>query len=156
MVVVTTPTGRIGSQVLEALLAANETVRVIVRDENKLPADVREKVESVRGSHRDAATVKKAFKGSDAVFWLVPPDPQAQSAEAAYVDFSRPAYDAFRAEGVKRVVGVSSLGRGKPPIQAPRTHSAFHPRCTNETLSVAVRVPNPDCLPLAVFLSSEA
>lgn len=66
----------------------------------------------MQGSHGDAAVVKQAFKGADAVFWLVPPDPQAQSVEAAYVDFSRPACDAFRSAGLKHVVGVSSLGRG--------------------------------------------
>jgi uncharacterized protein YbjT (DUF2867 family) len=32
--------------------------------------------------------------------------------EAAYVDFTRPACDAIKSEGVKRVVGVSALGRG--------------------------------------------
>jgi uncharacterized protein YbjT (DUF2867 family) len=48
------------------------------------------------------------------VFWLVPPDPHAESVEAAYVDFSRPACAAFKSQGVKRVVGVSALGRGTP------------------------------------------
>jgi len=114
MIVVTAPTGQIGSQVVKNLLAANEAVRVIVRDPARLPAGVREKVETVQGSHGDAAVVKQAFRGADAVFWLPPPDPKAKSVEAAYVDFSRPACDAFRIEGVKHVVGVSSLGRGKP------------------------------------------
>ncbi len=34
--------------------------------------------------------------------------------ETAYTDFSRPACDAFRSQGVGRVVGVSALGRGWP------------------------------------------
>jgi uncharacterized protein YbjT (DUF2867 family) len=46
------------------------------------------------------------------VFWLVPPDRHAESVEAAYVDFTRPACDAFKNQGVSRVVGVSALGRG--------------------------------------------
>ena len=113
MIVVTTPTGKIGSQLVKYLLAADETVRVIARDLAKLPADILERVETVEGSHGDAAVVKQAFRGADAVFWLVPPEPQASSVEAAYVDFSRPACDAFRSEGVGHVVGVSSLGRSK-------------------------------------------
>ena len=113
MIVVTTPTGQIGSQLVRSLLAANEAVRVIVRDPAKLSADIREKVELVQGSHGDAAVTKQAFRGADAVFWLAPPDPKAKSVEAAYVDFSRAACNAFRSEGVKHVVGVSSLGRGK-------------------------------------------
>jgi uncharacterized protein YbjT (DUF2867 family) len=32
--------------------------------------------------------------------------------EAAYVDFTRPACEAFKAHGVERVVGISALGRG--------------------------------------------
>ena len=38
MIVVTTPTGHIGAKLLEELLDAGETVRVIVRDPAKLPA----------------------------------------------------------------------------------------------------------------------
>jgi len=44
----------------------------------------------------------------------VPGDPRAPSAEAAYVDFARPACKAFKAHGVKQVVGISALGRGWP------------------------------------------
>ena len=114
MIVITTPTGQIGSQLVKHLLTADETVRVIARDPAKLPADVREKVEVVQGSHGDAAVLAAAFQGADAVFWLVPPDPQAPSVLAAYVDFSRPAVEAFRRAGITHVVGVSSLGRGRP------------------------------------------
>ena len=55
----------------------------------------------------------KAFAGADAVFWLTPPDPRADSVDAAYVGFTRPAAETFKAQ-VKRVVGVSALGRGTP------------------------------------------
>ena len=68
----------------------------------------------IEGSHGDPAVVDKAFDGADAVFWLTPPDPRAESVEAAYVGFTRPAAEAFRKHGVKRVVGVSALGRGTP------------------------------------------
>jgi uncharacterized protein YbjT (DUF2867 family) len=114
MIVVTTPTGTIGQQVLELLFTRGEKVRVIARDPARLTARARERVEVVQGSHGDSAVVGQAFKGADEVFWLVPPDPKAKSVEAAYVDFTRPACEAFRNEGVKRVVGVSALGRGWP------------------------------------------
>ena len=67
---------------------------------------------SCQGSHGDINVVDQAFAGADAVFWLVPPDPHADSVEAAYVDFTRPACDAFKRHGVQRVVGISALGRG--------------------------------------------
>lgn len=112
MIVVTTPTGAIGRQVLEKILDESEPVRVIVRDPSRLPAGTRERVEVVEGSHGDPQGVDRAFDGADAVFWLVPPNPHAESLEAAYVEFSRPACEAIRRRGVARVVGVSALGRG--------------------------------------------
>jgi uncharacterized protein YbjT (DUF2867 family) len=118
MIVITTPTGTIGHQVLENLLASGEHLRLVVRDPADVPADTRQLVEVVAGSHGDPAVVDQAFDGADAVFWLIPPDPRAESVEAAYVGFARPAAAAFRKHGVKRVVGVSALGRGTP--WAPR------------------------------------
>ena len=114
MIVVTTPTGTIGRQVLETILDSGEPVRVIARDASRLTAQIRERVEVVQGSHGDGEVVNRAFAGADAVFWLVPADPRAESVEAAYVDFSRPACAAFQTQGVKRVVGISALGRGVP------------------------------------------
>ena len=112
MIVITAPTGLIGHQVLSNVLGSGEPVRVIVRDPSRLPAEARERVELVRGSHGDIGVVDRAFAGADAVFWLVPPDPHADSVDAAYVDFTRPACDAFKRHEVRRVVGISALGRG--------------------------------------------
>jgi uncharacterized protein YbjT (DUF2867 family) len=112
MIVVTAPTGAIGHQVLQNVLEGQERVRVIARDLSRLPEHLRERVEIVHGSHGDIDVVNKAFAGADTVFWLVPPNPQAKSVEAAYVDFTQPACEAFRSQRVKRVVGISALGRG--------------------------------------------
>jgi uncharacterized protein YbjT (DUF2867 family) len=112
MIVVTAPTSSIGRLVVDYLLADGETVRVIARDPSRLAAHVRDRVDVVQGSHGDADVVNKAFAGADAVFWLPPPDPRAASVEAAYLDFTRPACAAFKSAGVKRVVGISALGRG--------------------------------------------
>ena len=114
MIVITAPTSNIGSQVLENVLGSGEPIRVIARDPSRLPAPVRERVEIVQGSHSDAAVVNEAFAGADAVFWLVPSDPRAESPEASYVDFARPGCAAFQSQKVKRVVGISALGRGWP------------------------------------------
>jgi uncharacterized protein YbjT (DUF2867 family) len=112
MIVVTTPTGHIGQQVIPHLLEAGEPVRVIVRDPDRLPPHVREQVEVVQGSHGDIEVVTKAFAGADAVFWVVPPNPQARTLDALYLDFTRPACEALVSQGVGHVVGVSALGRG--------------------------------------------
>lgn len=126
MIVITAPTSRIGSQVVTAVLDAPEQItthalepiRLIARDPSRIPERIPERVrdhdrvEIIEGSHADPDVIEKAFKGADAVFWLVPADPRAASAEEAYAGFSRPAIDAFTRHGVQRVVGISALGRG--------------------------------------------
>jgi len=114
MIVVTTPTGRIGHQVLDLLLARGAEVRVIVRDPARLPAAVRDRVDVVPGSHDDPQVVDRAFTGADAVFWLVPPDFGDPDPMSRYVTFSRAGCEAFAGKGVRRVVGVSALGHGTP------------------------------------------
>jgi len=111
MIVITTPTGAIGQRVLASLVESDEALRVIVRDTARLPEHVRERVEVVQGSHGDTDVVRSAFDGVDAVFWLCPPNPSAESVEEAYVKFTSPAADAFRSQGVPRVVGVSARPR---------------------------------------------
>jgi uncharacterized protein YbjT (DUF2867 family) len=47
MIVVTTPTGRIGHQVLANLLDSGEPIRVVARDPARLPPQARGRVEVV-------------------------------------------------------------------------------------------------------------
>ncbi|MEM7711715.1 MAG: NAD(P)H-binding protein [Pseudomonadota bacterium] len=112
MILLTTPTGDIGARVLRHLLDADAQLRVVVRDPARLPPDVRDRVDIVRGSHADAATIGAALDGVSRVFWLPPGDPTAPDAQAAYVTFSKPFADALPASSVSHVVGVSALGRG--------------------------------------------
>ncbi|MFD8735997.1 NAD(P)H-binding protein [Streptomyces sp. NPDC059618] len=112
MIVVTAPTAKIGRRVVEQLLDAGEPVRVIARDPRRLSPTVRDRVEIVEGSHRDATVVDKAFAGADAVFWLMPSDLRAPDVMTSYVEHSRPGAEAVAAHGVRHVVGVSALGRG--------------------------------------------
>jgi uncharacterized protein YbjT (DUF2867 family) len=114
MIVITAPTGLIGRQVLREVLSSDQPVRVVVRDPTRLSDEIRDRAGVVEGSHGDPEVVDRAFADADAVFWLVPPDARATTVDAAYLDFSRPAVDAFRRLKVGRIVGVSALGRGTP------------------------------------------
>lgn len=111
MIVVTTPTGQIGSQLVAELLVADADVRVIVRDQNDLAAPVRQAVQVVRGSHGDEDVLARALDGADAFFWVAPSDP-SKTLDGAYLDFTRPAVEAIRRSGVRQVVAVTALGRG--------------------------------------------
>lgn len=115
MIVLTAPTGRIGHQVLDALLDDGRHVRVIARDPARLTPRARQGAEIVQGSHSDPQVLAEAFKGADSVLWLVPPNPVADDVREHYLRFTRPACEAVRAQGVRRVVGVSSLGRAYGP-----------------------------------------
>jgi uncharacterized protein YbjT (DUF2867 family) len=113
MITVTAPTSTIGSQVVDGLLELDQVpVRVVARDPDRLADSVRERTQVIVGSHGDRSVVAAAFDGADAVFWLVPPDPRADSVRSAYIDFTRPASEVLRAGPCIRVVGISALGRG--------------------------------------------
>ncbi|HEY2061404.1 MAG TPA: NAD(P)H-binding protein [Amycolatopsis sp.] len=114
MIVITTPTGNIGSRVLAHVLEGDQPVRVVAREPEKLPARVRDQVEVIHGSHGDADIVTRALKGADALFWLCPPHRQASNAVTAFAGFTRPAAEVLRSQGVQRVVTISSLGRHTP------------------------------------------
>ncbi|WP_432838624.1 NmrA family NAD(P)-binding protein [Dactylosporangium sp. CA-092794] len=115
MIVITTPTGNIGRQVLARVLQSGEAVRVVARDPSRLSAEVHGRAEVVQGSHGDADVIAKALAGADSLFWLVPPPSfqSSSSAEEYYLNFTRPLVQAGPGQGV-RVVGVTSLGHGYP------------------------------------------
>ncbi|WNM33245.1 NAD(P)H-binding protein [Streptomyces sp. Li-HN-5-11] len=115
MIVVTTPTGQIGRQLLARLLDASglaDPVRVIARDPARLSPSARGRVEVIRGSHADPGVLKEACAGADRVFWLVPPIPGAESVEGHFAAFTEPLCQVIGEQGVERVVAVSTLGRG--------------------------------------------
>jgi uncharacterized protein YbjT (DUF2867 family) len=113
MIVITTPTGTIGHQVLDRILDSGETVRVIARDPARLPARVHDQAEVVPGSHGDADVITKALAGADRLFWLVPPPGFRHQGRALdyYLDFTRPASQALASRDV-RVTAISTLGHG--------------------------------------------
>ncbi len=112
MIVITTPTGQIGSQLVSRLVDGGDPIRAIVRDASKLDPNVRKRVEIIEGTHGDPAVLDQALAGAEALFWLVPPNAQASDAEAYYLDFARAGADAIRRHSVGHVVGISSAGHG--------------------------------------------
>lgn len=113
MIVVTTPTGRIGGEVLERLLTANSAVRVVARNPDRLSDRIRAGAEVIGGSHDDPDVLAHALDGAKSLFWLVPPDFQAADARAHYQAFTSALVEALVTHPV-HVVAVSSLGRGFP------------------------------------------
>lgn len=110
-IVVTTPTGNIGSVVVDRLLAAGRTdVAVIARNPDRLSESVRGRVKVYAGDVTDAASVRKATEGAEALFWLTPPNFGAHDWKAFYEQVAVVAADAVKANGIPYVVDVSSGG----------------------------------------------
>lgn len=110
MIVLTTPTGDIGSKVLAEILKSDEPIRVIVRDAAKLDDAIKNRVEVIEGSTDNKEVVTKAFENADAVFWVVPGDDNTDDLEAHYIRFNKVAAHAAKAQNVTRLVWVSTLG----------------------------------------------
>lgn len=121
MIVVTTPTGNIGSRLVLDLLAANEPVRVIARDPAKLDPAIQGKVEIVQGSTDDENVLNRALESAESLFWVVPPSFTTNDDVEFYLNFTRPACRAMKNQGVKRVVSVSGAGRGVAVKAGPVT-----------------------------------
>ncbi|HEY0780163.1 MAG TPA: NAD(P)H-binding protein [Gemmatirosa sp.] len=115
-ILVTTPTGHIGSRVVNQLLAAGATVRVFVRDPARLADDVRDRVDARTGTLEDVATLTDALRGADAAFFLVPPNMTADDWPAFYREIGHNMAEAARAAGVHRAVFLSSLGAHRPDL----------------------------------------
>ncbi|WAP53655.1 NmrA family NAD(P)-binding protein [Streptomyces sp. S465] len=118
-IVVTTPTGQVGSRVVRLLLQAGARPRVLLRDPARLKPDVRARVDARRGDLTDAGFVRAAMAGATAAF-LVDPTPHTVQDP---VDTSRRTgavmAAAVREGGVRRVVFLSSVG-------AEMRHGAGH------------------------------
>jgi uncharacterized protein YbjT (DUF2867 family) len=112
-ILVTTPTGNVGRRVLRELMAPEFSVRVIARDPERLPEEIRDEVEVVRGSTDDATVLRRALEGIDALFWCVPTEsPQERDIHSYYERFARAGGEAIRQAGTPRVVTLSACGHG--------------------------------------------
>jgi uncharacterized protein YbjT (DUF2867 family) len=111
-IVVTTPTGNVGSRVTRLLLQAGVRPTLLLRDPAKLDAETRELVDVVQGDQFDFDVVGRATEGADALYWVNPPvfgeDPVAAWARAG-----SHAARAVEEHGIARTVFQSSVGAEK-------------------------------------------
>src|SRR2546426_8493766 len=119
-ILVTTPTGKIGREIVRELLAPEFSVRVIARDPARLPQEFREEVEVIRGSTDDARTLLRALAGVEALFWCVPTESLKETnVRSHYERFARAGCEAVRKAGTPRVVTVSAAGKGLAHSTSP-------------------------------------
>jgi uncharacterized protein YbjT (DUF2867 family) len=123
MYAITGITGQIGGVIGRILLAAAQPVRAVVRDANKGKAWVERGCEVALAAIEDAASLKTAFLGAEAVFVLVPPnfDPQPGFPEAEATGAAL--RSALVAAHPARVVYLSTIGAqaGQPNLLTQHT-----------------------------------
>src|ERR1700728_4884237 len=78
-IVVTTPTGHVGSRVVQLLLQAGVRPTLLARPPARLDPAVIERADVVQADQADAGAVVRATRDADALFWLAPDtaDPDA-------------------------------------------------------------------------------
>ncbi|GAB4458360.1 MAG: NAD(P)H-binding protein [Armatimonadaceae bacterium] len=118
-IVVTTPTGHIGSVVVRKLIEAGADMRVIARDPNRLDGSVRERVAVFTGDMFDAEVTRKATEGAEVLFWLTPPDMQTPNWRAYYERSAEVVSAAVRENRIPYVVHLSSAGADHPQGWGP-------------------------------------
>ncbi len=117
-IVINTPNGNIGRKLAELLLDAGQAVTVISRDPAKARPLADRGARVVAGSIDDEATLRSAFEGAKAVFWLNPPNLAPGFFEISKANAERAAGLARHA-GVQHAVVLSSVGAQSGPGVGP-------------------------------------
>ena len=115
MILITTPNGKVGSEVVRQLQAKGEPVRVGAHTVEKA-REIFPGAEVVHFDFQDEASVRAALKGVNALYLASPSDMPAAPVNRA-VDLAKEA-------GVKRVVRLSALGaeQGDNPLRDVEKH----------------------------------
>jgi len=121
-------TGHIGSRVADILLNKGEKVRVIGREISRLQQSVNRGAEAAVGDLRDTEFLTGVFRGTKAVFAMIPPSYSAPLYRAYQEVIGISIATAIGNSGVSHVVNLSSQGadlpRGTGPIVGLRDQEA--------------------------------
>ncbi|WP_424951076.1 NmrA family NAD(P)-binding protein [Deinococcus sp.] len=107
MLLITTPTGNTGRAVLQAVLEAGETPRVLVRDPSRLSPETLSRIEVVQGDMHDPRDLERSLNGIEGAFFCVPQSPDPEDLSAYYRSFTEPFARAARTAGLGRLVSIS-------------------------------------------------
>jgi uncharacterized protein YbjT (DUF2867 family) len=109
-IAVTTPTGNVGAHVVRMLCQAGVRPRLLLRNPDRLDADVHDRVELAVGDQRDVDYVVESTRGVDAVFWVHPDDWSLPDPDADAERTGEGLAAAMRQNRIARVVFQSSIG----------------------------------------------
>jgi uncharacterized protein YbjT (DUF2867 family) len=110
-VVVTTPTGNVGSRVVRLLIQAGVRPTLLARHPARLDPATRERADVVEADLADVAAVVRATRNAGALFWVNPPTTAPDADPIAwYAGLGANAARAVTENQIGRVVFLSSTG----------------------------------------------
>jgi uncharacterized protein YbjT (DUF2867 family) len=108
--VVTGATGHTGKPIALGLLEAGHNVRIISRSADKASDLVAQGARLFVGDTSDAALLKSAFEGADAVYAMIPMDMGTSDYTGMQIEHATAIAQALKEAGVTHVVALSSVG----------------------------------------------
>ena len=127
MILVTTPTGNSGSMVLRQLVEAGHSVRALVRNPAKIPANLHDHIGIVQGSMLDVDVFAHALEGCESLYFCIPQADDANDVTEHYATFANTAVQAAKQAGTHRVVYLSGAGKDSPlATHAGSASALFH------------------------------
>lgn len=119
MITIMGASGKTGGVAADLLLKQGEKVRVIARTKDHLTALIGRGAEAAFGDATDARFLAGAFKGSSAVYTLIPPSFNEPDFPAYQDRIGEAIVKAIRDAGVSHVVLLSSVGAELPSGNGP-------------------------------------
>jgi uncharacterized protein YbjT (DUF2867 family) len=119
MYVVLGASGHTGQVVANSLLDRGQKVRAVGRSAERLQHLAGKGAEVFVADASDAPALTKAFRGADAAYVLVPPNPTSNDYRSYQDRISDAIATAAQNSGIKRVVSLSSVGADKPSGTGP-------------------------------------
>lgn len=113
-IVITTPSGRIGSKVVDRLLhLPTVSLTLVERNPERLPELYSMNCQVIQGDLLDSSVWSKALEGTDALFWCTPPPGRnASGIQEHYQALASLVARQITGSSLKQVVTVSSGGKG--------------------------------------------
>ncbi len=119
MITILGATGHVGGKIADILIKKGEKVRLVARSADRLRPFVSKQVQALAGDALDTEFLVKAFKDTDAVFTLIPPNLKAEK----FLDYADKIGEsiarALEIAGVNFVVNLSSTGAELPKGTGP-------------------------------------
>ncbi|MDB6080643.1 MAG: NmrA family transcriptional regulator [Akkermansiaceae bacterium] len=109
-IVVNTPTGHVGSRVVQLLIQAGVHPTVLVRDPSRLAAEIHSFADIHQGDLFDESFVLESTKDADALLWVIPENPKSEDPLGDIRKLGKIAAQAVSTNEIHRTVFLSSGG----------------------------------------------